>query len=73
MMMETQSEELLHQGVLLSKENWSSFKNHMGDRFASPDHFMTHQVGPAHDALLFQTLSIDKNKSFATYPFLGAE
>ncbi len=69
--MQTDSEELLLAGVELAKENWVQFKGTSGWSEESIDCFISHQVGRAHQRLLFETLGLDQDKTFCTYPSLG--
>ena len=69
--MQTDSEELLHAGITLAKENWGLFKKESGWTEETPQHTITHQVGRAHQRLLYETLGLDESKDFCTYPELG--
>ena len=69
--MQTDSEELLHAGIRLAKENWELFKKQSGWTEETPQHTITHQVGRAHQKLLYETLGLDDAKDFSTFPELG--
>ncbi|MCT4641558.1 MAG: 3-oxoacyl-ACP synthase III [Bacteriovoracaceae bacterium] len=67
LMMETDSTTLLHAGVELASKTWMDYKSNFNidnDHFS---HFITHQVGIAHTALLFDKLEIDINKNHYTF------
>ena len=70
-LMATDSQELLKAGVAVATQMWSLFKQTTGWDETTPDVICTHQVGKAHTALLYQTLGLDLNKDFPTYPTLG--
>jgi 3-oxoacyl-[acyl-carrier-protein] synthase-3 len=67
--METDSVGVLNHGTVLGKETYAAFKNEMG--FDEPDKVICHQVGSAHQRLILDSLGIDKDKDYATYPYLG--
>lgn len=69
--MQTDSEELLHAGIELAQKNWELFKEQSGWTEATPEHTFTHQVGRAHQKLLYETLGLDESKDFCTFPELG--
>lgn len=68
LMMETESEELLHAGIALAKEGHRLFKDEV---YPEVDHVIGHQVGVAHRNLLMETLELDKQKDFITYDRYG--
>lgn len=65
LMMETDSELLLHAGVKLAKKAWEEFyqKNFT--------HIITHQVGVAHRNLLYDSLCMQLEKDFSTFETYG--
>ncbi len=65
-LMDTDSEELLHRGVETAKATWDLFRRETGWDGGSVDCFCTHQVGSAHRRLLFDSLEIDLDKDFPT-------
>ncbi len=69
--MQTDSEELLHAGIALAKKNWELFKKETGWDSNTPEHTITHQVGRAHQRLLYETLHLSEDLDFSTYPSLG--
>jgi len=70
-LMNTDSERLMLRGIELAGETWKLFKKEMGWQNETPDRIFTHQVGSAHQKLLFETLSLDANKDFSTFDVLG--
>ncbi len=73
--MQTDSEELLHAGVALASNTWDSFKREMDWTNQTADKVVCHQVGVAHQKLLYERLGIDVEKdysSFATYGNTGS-
>ncbi len=70
-LMETNSEELLIQGVKTAKQNWLRFSEKPGWQAEAIGCFCCHQVGAAHAKLLFETLSLDVTKNFQTLASLG--
>jgi 3-oxoacyl-[acyl-carrier-protein] synthase III len=71
LMMETDSEALMKKGVILAKENWLAAKDELGWSNDDVDFVLTHQVGKAHEELTLSTLSLEKKKTFRTYPTFG--
>jgi len=69
--METDSSALLDIGIQLAQSNWEQFLAHNQIATEDIDHFICHQVGIRHRSLLYQSLGIDVNKDYATFPFLG--
>jgi len=69
--MQTDSEAMLHAGCTLAKENWESLKNQLDWTNETPNHFICHQVGRAHQKLLFDKLDLDVKKDFSTYELYG--
>lgn len=70
-LMATDSETLLVQGVETASWCWQDFLKEFD---ASPDdfhQFFCHQVGRAHANLLFDRLQLDQTKNFETLEFLG--
>ncbi|MBM9603926.1 3-oxoacyl-ACP synthase III [Desulfopila inferna] len=70
-LMETNSEELLHRGVETAESTWRSFSSQPGWSGEEIDRFFCHQVGSAHAKLLFDTLRLDSTKNFETLATLG--
>ena len=58
-LMSTDSEALLHAGVGLAKRTWADFAAELNWTAETPDHAVTHQVGRAHQRLLFTELGLN--------------
>ncbi|MCK5883859.1 MAG: 3-oxoacyl-ACP synthase III [Bacteriovoracaceae bacterium] len=71
LMMETDSEELMHQGLGLAKDTWDKTKKILSWENDTPDWVIGHQVGVAHEKLIMEALGVHENKGHITYPFLG--
>ncbi len=69
--MQTDSEEMLRAGVALALRTWSAFKSETGWSEETPDRVVCHQVGAAHQRLLFETLGLDPAKDYSTYQTFG--
>lgn len=70
-LMDTNSEELLMQGVDTAYETWRKFSSLQGWTDADIDNYFCHQVGSAHAKLLFDRLNLSSQKNFQTLEFLG--
>ncbi|MBR5414808.1 MAG: 3-oxoacyl-ACP synthase III [Thermoguttaceae bacterium] len=70
-LMQTDSEALLHAGVGAAARAFELFKKETGWTPASIDRTFCHQVGVAHEKLLFNTLELDPAKNFRTFSYLG--
>ena len=71
MLMQTDSEELLHAGISVASHAWRKFLTATNWSPQSPDLVVTHQVGKAHQQEIESALSYDPQKSFTTYESLG--
>jgi acyl-CoA:acyl-CoA alkyltransferase len=69
--MQTDSEQLLKQGVSLAELTWEGFCNTLHWEESTPNHFVTHQVGSAHRKLLYETLGLDLGKDHSTFENFG--
>ena len=69
--MQTDSEEMLHAGVDLAKRTWSAFKRELAWKEDTPDRIVCHQVGSAHQKLLFETLGLDGVKDYSSFQEFG--
>jgi len=70
-LMETNSEELLFQGVETAFLTWKEFSRRPGWSADEVDRFFCHQVGTAHAKLLFDRLGLETKKNFETLAILG--
>lgn len=71
LVMETNSEELLKHGIALGQRTWIKAKSQLGWKNTDVDFVLTHQVGTAHEKASLDSLELNNNKTFKTYPFLG--
>lgn len=69
--MQTDSEALLKLGIQLAHSSWQQFLRHTQLKNTDIAHTICHQVGQRHRLLLYQTLGLDLEKDFSTFPFLG--
>ena len=69
--MQTDSEELLNAGVSLAKRTWDKFKAEMDWSNETPDKVVCHQVGIAHQRLLYESLKLDATKDYSSYQTFG--
>lgn len=69
--MQTDSELMLKAGVALAKRTWSRFKNVLSWDEGTADRVVCHQVGAAHQRLLFDTLGLPHERDFSTYQNFG--
>jgi 3-oxoacyl-[acyl-carrier-protein] synthase III len=70
-LMQTDSEQLLVQGVALAAETWKETKNKLGWTNQTPDVVCTHQVGKRHRMSLYEAIGLDPELDFATVETLG--
>ena len=69
--MDTNSEELLLQGVETANHTWEAFSALPGWSVDDIDRYFCHQVGSAHAKLLFDRLGLPSERNFQTLGFLG--
>lgn len=70
-LMQTDSEELLKQGIAVAKDAWKLAKQELDWDATTPDVICTHQVGKRHSQYLYDSLQLDASKDFATVETLG--
>ncbi len=68
LMMETESEELLHAGVNIAKKGFSLFSEEI---FPEAEKVICHQVGVAHRNLLLDALRVAKDRDFTSFERYG--
>lgn len=71
MLMQTDSEALMHAGVALAAELWPGFCRKLGWTVADVARVLTHQVGKAHRKLLLETLEIPADRDYPTVERFG--
>ncbi|MEX2381329.1 MAG: 3-oxoacyl-ACP synthase III [Opitutales bacterium] len=67
----TDSEELLVAGVELASRTWNRFKEETGWNETTADRVICHQVGSMHRLKLYETLGLDLERDFSTFPNFG--
>lgn len=67
-LMNTDSEALLHAGMGLAKATWAQFQ---AEHDFVADHYVGHQVGKAHHGALAEGLGLDPQRGTITYDRLG--
>ncbi len=70
-LMDTDSEMLMHHGIETGCETFDNFLELSGWTRDSVDHTICHQVGATHRKLMLESIGIDADKDFITFPFLG--
>lgn len=70
-LMWTDSETLMHEGIALGKETFSLFLEELRWKHEDIHRTFCHQVGKAHQKLLFDTLGLDQRIDFTTFEYLG--
>lgn len=71
LLMETDSEALLREGIAAATGAFDGFLDALSWRRDAINRTFCHQVGKAHHRLLFESLGLDPGIDFATYPTLG--
>jgi 3-oxoacyl-[acyl-carrier-protein] synthase-3 len=71
LLMETDSETLLIDGVKLANETWIEHQKNSNSDKNSIDHIFCHQVGIMHLRKLYNDLNIPIEKDYSTFNFLG--
>lgn len=70
-LMETDSETLLREGVATGVETFRDFLRETNWEVESLDATFCHQVGSAHRKLMLESLNLNPERDFSTYPWLG--
>ena len=71
LVMQTDSEELLHAGISVAKSAWEKFLNNHQSQAVNPELVVTHQVGKAHTDAVLNALSINQKLNFSSFEHLG--
>ena len=69
--MNTDSEAILKNGLILANETWKGLKKELNWRNDDIDKVFCHQVTTVHQQMLFDTLKLDQSKGFASVHYLG--
>lgn len=70
-LMQTDSEAMLQEGVALAARTWTKTKEALNWSSSSPSVYFTHQVGSAHRRLMIEKLELPPGKDFSTFDSLG--
>jgi len=71
LVMQTDSEELLHAGISVAKRAWAKFLNLHNWEPNEQELVITHQVGKAHTTAVLDAMSIDPTSNFSSFENLG--
>ena len=71
LLMQTDSESLLHAGIDLAEATWGETKGDLGWTNEDVQRVFTHQVGRAHRKLLLERLGLSPEIDFPTVEYLG--
>lgn len=71
LVMQTDSEELLHAGISVAKRTWSKFLKVNAWNPKTPELVITHQVGKAHTHSVLEALSVDPTLNYPSFQNLG--
>ncbi|MGI8979321.1 MAG: 3-oxoacyl-ACP synthase III [Pirellulaceae bacterium] len=70
-LMQTDSEKLLTEGIATGQATFAGFLEASGWQSGDIDRTICHQVGSAHRKQMLQSLELDGERDFCTYPWLG--
>ncbi|MBT3668374.1 MAG: 3-oxoacyl-ACP synthase III [Opitutae bacterium] len=71
LVMQTDSEALLHAGISVAHKAWSKFTKSNDIQKLNPDLIVTHQVGKVHTKAVFEALKLPLDKNYSTFENLG--
>ncbi len=71
LLMSTDSETLMHEGILAAEATFRQFLDAVGWEASQIDKTFCHQVGRAHHKLMFESLGLDSGIDYATLEWLG--
>ena len=70
-LMDTDSEQLMQEGIATGVATFEDFLQQADWRLEDVDKTVCHQVGAVHRKLMLQSLGIDPQRDYSTYPWLG--
>ncbi len=70
-LMETDSEALMLQGIETGRETFERFLIHLGWIRSQIDQTVCHQVGSVHRKLMLESIGMDGDRDYTTFPWLG--
>ncbi len=71
LVMQTDSEELLHAGISVASKAWKKFKSLNNLDILNPSIIITHQVGKVHTKAVFEALQLPLDRNYSTFENLG--
>ena len=71
LVMQTDSEELLHAGISVAERAWGKFMEASKWSTETADLIVTHQVGKVHTKAVFDSLNLSLSKNYSTFEKLG--
>ena len=69
--METNTSDLMKNGLVATQVTWELFKRHMQWDNDTPKHILTHQISKVHQEKCVQMLQIQNAKSYSDLEILG--
>jgi len=69
--MRTDAVGVMNHGIKLGQQTWQAFCEEIGWNAADVDRTICHQVGEGHRQTILQTLGLNMEHDFITYPYLG--
>ncbi len=69
--METDSVQVLKNGVVLGIETFRAFRRELAWTEAQPDKIICHQVGATHQRSILEAIGIPESRDFTTFAYLG--
>jgi 3-oxoacyl-[acyl-carrier-protein] synthase-3 len=70
-MAETDSQKVLHHGVMLGIETYHEFRKALSLASDKPDKIICHQVGATHQRTILDAIAIPADRDFSTFRYLG--
>jgi 3-oxoacyl-[acyl-carrier-protein] synthase-3 len=70
-MLETDSVNVLKNGVTLGLETFDAFRRELALSDDQPDKIICHQVGATHQRTILESIGIPAEKDFTTFQYLG--
>lgn len=70
-LMDTDSETLMRQGIETGRATFERFLSNTGWQRSEIDRTVCHQVGSAHRKLMLESIDIEPERDFVTFPYLG--
>jgi len=71
LIMNTDSVNVLKYGIILGMQTYKEFRKILSLAPEQPDKVICHQVGATHQDTILESIHIDRQKDFVTFPYLG--